>query len=157
MRERYNFSEEELKGLQYFSSGSFMLRRIMRSSEKEMTKGHKLKMVDGQGIEEIEFNSYTPGIAEGVYDRGLNISFEPGLSLLYGRRKSSKSSKDTYVLMGLMKKDPSGSAYFAVKYGKHYYQTLSTSPKYFNTLLVNAESLHKVIEKRRTVPGRSLD
>jgi hypothetical protein len=159
MRERYNFTEEELKGLQYFSNGGFILRRILSSSDKEMTRGHKLKMIDGQGIEEIEFNTYTPGIAVEVYDRGLAISFEPDLSLLYGRKKSSESTKDTYVLLGLMKKDPSGSKYFAVKYGRHYYQTISTSTKYFTTLLVNAESLDTVIEKRRTgtVPGRSLD
>ncbi len=157
MRERYNFTDEELKGLQYFSNGSFILRRILSSSDKEMTRGHKLKMIDGQGTEEIEFNTYTPGIAVNVYDRGLDISFEPDLSLLYGRRKSSESTKDTYVLMGIMKKGPSGSEYFAVKYGKHYYRTISTSPQYYSTLLVNAESLHNVIEKRRTVPGRSLD
>ena len=28
MRERYDFTEEELKGLQYFSNGSFILRRM---------------------------------------------------------------------------------------------------------------------------------
>ena len=74
---------DDVKNLQFYLSHRITLRREIESGGSRVTSGHKLIVVSGKTIEEVEIAAKTPGVVVAAGDRTLTVSFEPGTSLVF--------------------------------------------------------------------------
>lgn len=141
----------DLKKLQYYNAGEYILQRIVKSVNCEITTG-KIRRSDGKFIEEIIVRKFTPALAEIVEDMSLYISFEEGYSLKYGLADDSiPYGAGPYLLSG--RSDAEGS--LEVQYGKFWYNVVSRDNTY-NALMVGLDSIEDIQSHHRTVPGRKI-
>jgi len=76
---------EKLKELQYYVSQPVVLNRDFTGpADAKVTKGHGLLVTKDRRIEQVKVLPLTPGVAEGVNDGSLDISFEAGHTLRFG-------------------------------------------------------------------------
>jgi len=73
-----NWSEQELKDIQFYTSDNIVLRRQVSSGQSKIVDG-EIKMVNGRKVEEIIIKKGTPGVfVRKTSDKNLAISFESG-------------------------------------------------------------------------------
>ncbi len=75
LRDDWNFTDIEIKSLQFYVHDSVLLSRQMTEGSKSIVKG-KLVLRSGKLIDEIELPSGTPGLAIRVKTDRLYICFE---------------------------------------------------------------------------------
>lgn len=77
---RSSLDSADLSKIQYKLKGRIILRREMRTSERGVTQGHNVQIINGKRIEEIEFPAETVGVMvrPPVRDDEMFISFESG-------------------------------------------------------------------------------
>jgi hypothetical protein len=172
MREQNHLTDGELKNLQYYVSHTITLRRELESGGRQVTGNHKLVLVNGKTIEEVVVEAQTPGICVGVDAHRLQVSFEQGTSFTFVPAQSQGSASpggfasppDVNPFPGnerprpaatdglfsgnyMLWSEPSGSIPFMGK----AFEGLEETPKV--TLMIDAESLQKVVKKHKVLPG----
>jgi len=86
LREQHRLSPDELKNLQYYVSNTITLRRELDSTDKQITAGHKLVLTSGKSIEEVVVEEGTPGVALDVGRTHIVVSFGAGVDLRFALR-----------------------------------------------------------------------
>ena len=81
MRAQHRLTDDEVKNLQFYSSHQITLRREATSEDRQITPGHKLRLVSGKNIEEVVIPAKTPGVAVRISKRTISVSFVNGTSL----------------------------------------------------------------------------
>ena len=84
-----NWSEQELKDIQFYTSDNIILRRQIRSGQSKIVDG-EIKMINGRKVEEIIVKKGTPGVfVKKTNDKNMAISFESGKDkfLVFGPNK----------------------------------------------------------------------
>jgi hypothetical protein len=171
-RVQHNLSKEDLKNLQYYVSHKITLRRELESGGRQVTGGHKLRLVSGKTIEEVVIEEKTPGIAVAVNDRTIAISFEPGSSLLFAAASEPDSPPPS---LGFAEPPPDpfpGSSHqdsvdrFTSFGGSYWLFTEGRARAAFQGtvfaavddsvqahLMIDSESLEEVVESRKVLGG----
>jgi hypothetical protein len=75
LRQKYNWSESDLKRIQFYTSDAIILQRKVVDGETRIQEG-KIKTINGEKIEEIIIRSGTQGILVQEASGKLSISFE---------------------------------------------------------------------------------
>lgn len=81
LRSGHRLTDAEVKDLQFYSSHEITLRREVQSQDRQVTPGHKLRLVSGRSVEEVVIPAKTPGVATRVSARMISVSFVAGTSL----------------------------------------------------------------------------
>ncbi len=145
-----NWSESELKKIQFYLSEDVVLRRNLRSGSSEIVEG-EIKMVDGRKVEEILIRKNTPGILLfSPKEKRLAVSFESGKNdrfLMFG---PNPKVRNHYVLLASDWDKRKGKITYD---DKEYY---TSGQNAFAGLLVDLKRTRKVKVKSRTLGGREL-
>ncbi len=75
LRQKYNWTEGDLKRIQFYTSDAFILQRKVIDGETRIQEG-KIKTINGEKVEEIIIRSGTPGVLVQEASGKLSISFE---------------------------------------------------------------------------------
>lgn len=81
LRSGHHLADDEVKDLQFYSSHEITLRREVQSEDRQITPGHKLRLVSGRSVEEVVIPAKTPGVATRVSAQAISVSFVNGTSL----------------------------------------------------------------------------
>ncbi|MFO0587824.1 MAG: hypothetical protein U0441_09810 [Polyangiaceae bacterium] len=81
MRSQHRLTDDEVKDLQFYTSHQITLRREVQSEDREITPGHKLRLISGKSVDEVVIPARTPGVALRVSKRVISVSFVDGTSL----------------------------------------------------------------------------
>lgn len=81
LRSGHHLTDGEVKDLQFYSSHQITLRREVQSQDRQITPGHKLRLVSGRSVEEVVIPAKTPGVAMRVSAHAISVSFVTGTSL----------------------------------------------------------------------------
>ena len=146
-----DFTDDELKKIQFYLSERLVLRRELGSSSSQIIGG-KVKMIDGRRTEEIVIPKGTPGVV--IYapssDR-LAVSFEAGENAPYLVFGPNPRMRGRYALRARNWNRSTGE----VQYGGEFFTVNYNSS--FTYLLVNMKKIRSNDVKRRKVDGRTLD
>lgn len=147
--EEYDWSEEDLKQVQFYLSDDIVLYRDLSSEEARIQDG-KIKIKNGRKVEEIIFEKGTPGLLlfSPKEDR-LAVSFDQDNKYLMFGPNAKVGGK--FVLLAKDWKKRSGQ----VTYGDLTYYTTSASA--FSSLLVDLDHAGQVSHKVKKVKGRTID
>lgn len=86
LRAEHRLTDAEVKNLQFYSSHQITLRREVQSRDRQITPGHKLRLISGRSVEEVLIPARTPGVATRVSEGAISVSFVPGTSLDFAVR-----------------------------------------------------------------------
>lgn len=142
---------EDLKRLQFFVSQDLVLRRVVDTSEHEVTEDHAYRSVDGQLMEEIELPAGTPGLVNKVEGDTLWISFEEDGALPF--QYLPKVEGEVGETYRFPYRNGRG-----LRYRGQYYKVVSggLGSAVDTFLLVQAEWDSQMQDQRRTLPGRRI-
>jgi hypothetical protein len=144
-----NFSEAQLKQIQFYLSDDIILQRYLSGSETTITGG-EVKIVGGRQIEEIVIPAGTPGVVTGVAGTILMVSFDAeGNNLRFG---PNQGAGGRYTVMAY---DWEG-VYGYVMYGNTQYKLSSYHTSNYAHLLLDMERYEEVTKSRTEVSGRTL-
>ncbi|MDA9563086.1 hypothetical protein N9R81_00260 [Flavobacteriales bacterium] len=150
VKEQNKLTDDELKKLQFYTSGDIVLQRNERADSGKETDGGELIITSGTSTDQVIIPEGTPGIVVGT--KGANqmlVRFEPGEEkyLLFG---DASNRKGAYQLI------PEG-----VKGGKKYVSyagskySISGTSEYVS-LMFKMKRLNKVRKDQRVVKGMKL-
>lgn len=147
--DEYNWSEEDIKQIQFYLSSDIVLFREAVSDNVNITEG-KIKIRDGRKVEEIVFKEGTPGLM--IFSPKQNrfaVSFEENDKyLMFG---SNEKAGGRFVLLAKDWKKRTGE----VTYGGETYYTSSASA--LASLLVDLDTVGKTRYQTQKVKGRTID
>jgi len=146
-----NWSNEELKEIQFYLSEDIVLRKQVREGSSEIRSG-KIKIVNGKEVEEIVIKRGTPGIF--VFSPKKNrfaVSFEDSGTERYLMFGPNPNRGDRYVLLASEWKDKRGK----VTYDNTTY--LVSSQSSISALMVDLKRTRNLRVKSRRAEGRRLD
>jgi hypothetical protein len=107
LRSENALSKDDIRHLQFYSSDTITLRREIDSATSHVTGGHKLLLLSGKTIEEVEIAAKTPGVAVGISDRSVAVSFAPGTSIVFSTAgEGDAAPSDTPVIAFAEPPDP---------------------------------------------------
>jgi hypothetical protein len=150
LREEYDFTQDEIKNLQYYVSSTITLQRKLTTGERQITQNHQLRVKKGKYIEEVIVEPRTPGICTDVGDDWLSISFEEGSFLDFGAVVNDVLTSGPYNIYAESWNGDIGTLDFN---GKQF-QAIKNSQN--SSLMIDKESLSEVVQKRKVLPGRRL-
>ena len=176
IRVQHGLTNDDLKNLQFYVSHKVTLRRELSSDDKQVTASHKLLLLSGRTNEEVVVEEKTPGVATEVGDRYLSISFETGSSLVFaigGERPSGAPSLSVGPEPNPFPGNEGGSSRepepfpssgtFGGKYllvvdhgGRIPFQGklfTAVEDSLQAHLLIDAETLERVVDNRKVLPG----
>jgi hypothetical protein len=179
-RVAHSLGTSELKNLQFYVSDTITLRRELTSDSRSVSGSHKLLLVSGKTIEEVVIPAKTPGVVVSVEDGALAVSFEPGSSLRFEAAGEAPVTHDPNPFPGFasppdgpdpfpghdrdaarVRLERFGGVYFLslANGGRVTYQGASfevhTSGKQAH-LVIDSESLEKVVKSKKVLPGMRL-
>jgi len=144
-----NLTANDLKKVQFYTSGDIVLTRELQTGSTEVTSG-KIKMKGGKRIDEVVIKKGTPGIVlfSPKQDR-LAISFEndDNKYLIFG--PNPNRGKEYVLLASEWKQN-----YGIVSYDGKEWETPSSSA--YATLVVDVSRLENVTVKSRSAGGRTV-
>lgn len=143
------FTESELKDIQFYLSSDIVLRRQIRNGSTRVVAG-EIKMIGGRKVEEVVIRKGTPGVM--VYhpkeDR-FGISFENGdRFLMFG---PNPKAGNRYVLLAAEWKRRTGK----VTYDGRQYSVDANDA--LASLMVDLKKVRKVSVRSRVARGRTID
>lgn len=97
LRDQHHLQTADLKNLQFYNSHTITLRHEVERGGREVTGGHKLLVIAGKQIEEVEIPAHTPGVVVGADDSTLEVSFDEGTSFKF-RLRGPEPVSDPVVL-----------------------------------------------------------
>jgi len=145
----FNWSEEELKKIQFYLSEDIKLVRAANSGSSTIEDG-KIKINDNSKVDEIYIKKGTPGIL--VFSPKENrfaVSFDKDSKkyLMFG---PNEKANGRYVLMAKDWKKSEG----VITYGKEKYYTSSKSA--YAALMVDVKKASRSIKRTDTASGRKV-
>ncbi len=146
-----NWSDDELKRIQFYTSDDIILFRELTRGESEIISG-EIKIRNGRKIDEVVIKKGTPGVLIFVpKEDKFAVSFEPG-------------NDDRYLIFGaairkggqyrLFAKDWNRS-FGKVTYEGKTYRTSSESQ--YATLMVDLKRIRDTKVRKRVAKGRTVD
>lgn len=148
MIEKNKWSEEDLKKIQYYTSGDITLQKISAQSGSNI-EGGVIKEESSKAVTEVFIKENTKGIAVGAQDNKLSLSFEKDDNhyLTFG---PDANRNGYFVLLASEWKDKIGKVTYA---GEKYY----TSPESSQVvLLVNMKKIRNLNIQQRVAGGREV-
>jgi hypothetical protein len=147
--DEYNWSERELKKIQFYLSEDIALWREAGAEESKIKNG-KIRIKDGRKIEEVLFKKGTPGVL--VFSPKENrfaISFDKRDEqyLMFG---PNPKANNRYVLLGKKWDRRQGEITYD---GKIYHTSAENA---FATLLVDIDAVKQLTISSKTVEGRKV-
>jgi hypothetical protein len=149
IREQYKLTPEEMKGIQFYISNTFVLRRGEDNFEKGTTKG-ELQVMKDRYVEEVVIKAGTPCVIREVLDGNrVTISFEEGNSkyLVFG---SIRNQDGYYTLQAMEWVKGKGK----INYGEKTYFSSEGSRDIFLTFKM--KSLEKFRGEQKVVKGKKV-
>ena len=150
IRAQYDLGNEDLKNLQYYVSSDITLQREFRREEGEVSATHKLVAKESGLVDQVIVRAGTPGIATEVDNTFVAVSFEPGVSLMFGSPPTDWDHERRYKLVA-RRWTP---AYGELEYGGKIYHAVEGSRAAY--LEVAVESLDAVKRQKKVLPGMTL-
>jgi len=150
IRTQYDLGSEDLKNLQYYVSSDITLQREFLREEGEISKSHKLVTKEWGLLEQVVVRARTPGVATEVGDTYLEVSFEPGMSLVFGSPPTDWDPEGKYKLLANRWTGTYGEIVYG---GKIFYAVEGSGAAY---LVVAVESLDVVKKWKNVLPGMTL-
>ena len=145
-----NWTNEDLSKIQFYLSESITLQRKLSGGSSEIASG-KVRIVDGERIEEVVIPKGTPGVVVfNSVDQRLGISFEDGEDryLMFG---VNPNKGDKYHLLASEWKNQVGK----VKYeDKEWFTNPNSGSAH---LLIDLKKVYQRELNRRTAGGRKLE
>ena len=147
-----NWSDADLKRIQFYLSEDIVMRRQARSGSSEIVGG-EIKIVDGKRVDEIIIKKGTPGVF--IFrpkEERFAISFEGGSDkrfLIFG---PSERTRGRYTLRARQWKKRRGGG--EITYDGRTYYTPSESA--YAALLVDLKKIRNTKVKSREAKGRTI-
>lgn len=149
--DEYNWSESELKRIQFYVSDDIVLHRELSGGKSEIISG-EIKVVDGREVEEVVIRRKTPGVLLFLpKENRFAISFEADGDdrfLVFG---PNPKAGNRYSLLASEWRRRGGT----VTYEGRKFQVNSSSA--YASLMVDLKKVRKISVKSRTVRGRKVD
>ena len=146
----FNWSEDELKKIQFYLSDDVVLRRNLSAEESKISDG-KIRVVDGRKVEEVIFNKGIPGVVlfTPKSDR-FAVGFEQNDNrhLMFGPHKKYSGR---FVLLAKDWDKRVGQVTYANKLWR------VSSESAFAALMVDLKAARKISKKSRKASGRTID
>lgn len=150
IRTQYDLGNEDLKNLQYYVSSDITLQREFRREEGEVSQTHRLVAKESGLVDQVVIRAGTPGIATEVEQAYLAVSFEPGVSLMFGSPPTDWDPERKYKLVAKRWT----ATYGEIDYdGKIFHAVEGSRAAY---LEVRLESLDAVKKQKKVLPGVTL-
>ena len=150
VKTKYNLNDEQLKHIQFYLSDPIVLQHKVVDGTSTQVSGGKIKIINGEKVEEIIIPSGTPGVLVRNDSGKLEISFEKGDDhfLRFG---PNPSRYETYVLLASDWKGKIGSVTYA---GNKYF----TSPESADALLlIDVRKIANYQKDERVAKGRKVN
>ena len=148
--EENNWSDSDLSNIQFYLSEDIILRRSLSKGETQIASG-KIRMVNGQRVEEIIFERGTPGVfIKRKKENHFAVAFEDGDDIKHLTFGPNNSHAGNYSLLAMTWKGRKGT----IKYDDKKWQTYNNGN--IAKLLVDLKKINKVTVKKRKVGGRKL-
>lgn len=151
IRDQYQLSAAELKGIQFYLSDPVELKKGEVAEKKKSTEEGKLVVLSGKDIDVITFRAFTPGTVDQVVDaQTLRVAFEDGpeKSMVFS---SSKIKSGYYYLSALDWENGLGK----INYGGQTWLSSRGSDK--AVLLFKMKSIRKLRVNEKVVKGRKVN
>lgn len=145
---------EDFKNLQCYVSDTVVLRRVLKSEEKAVTRNHVLKVEKDRRIEEVYIRADTPGVVVGTRGDKLLVSFEPpvdGVELTLAFAVHFRDGLTAYFF----EPDQLGEGFDRVAYGGKLYS--SDGANRGCHLEIEQDKDRDVHYKSRDLPGRRIE
>lgn len=150
VKEQHKLTDEELKKIQFYTSGDILLQRAEKGgTEKETTEG-ELVITTGKSMEQVLIKAGTPGIIIKVLDDNkVAVRFEPGEGkyLVFGDPRNRKGS---YMIVPSTERNNKK----LVTYGEKRYVLAGTSE--YVSLLFRMKKLNQIKRDEHVVKGMKL-
>lgn len=148
LRQKYNWSETEIKRIQFYTSDAITLQRRITDGSTEIVSG-KIKTIKGEKVDEVIIASGTPGILVSDANGKFSISFEKddSYALSFG---NNPHMNNRYSLTFSSLQNKVGKIIYN---GKEYY----TSPESVDAILmVDLRKIDKTELNQRVAKGRKV-
>lgn len=146
----------DLNQIQYYNSEPIVLARQIKKEEVNVVSG-KVKMEQGQYIEEVIIKRHTPGVFTETNGQVLFISFEDGSGKVIPFLKIDPKSSNypaIYQVGSLEWKNKNGKKVGIINYDNNKYSIVSGNT---SRLLINKSVLYKREVKSRVASGRKIN
>lgn len=150
VKTKYNLSDDQLKHVQFYVSDPIVLQHKITDGSSTQIADGKIKIINGEKVEEIIIRSGTPGVLVRNDDGKFEVSFEKGDDhfLRFG---SNPSRYNSYVLLASDWKGKIGTVNYA---GNKYY----TSPESADAiLLIDIRKIANYQRDERVAKGRKVN
>lgn len=150
IREKYNLTPEELKGIQFYISDPVALRRGEPAKNQKSTQDGKLIIESGKSVDQVTFKANTKGAVEQIVDfNTVSVSFEEGVEkhLVFS---SLKNRNGFYSLQALSWENGKGKVNYA---GQTWYASEGSDQA---VLLFKMKSIKKLRVNEKVVKGKSV-
>lgn len=149
MKQRYNWTDHEIRRIQFYVSDDIVLQRNLSNASTEIVQG-KIKTIQGRKVDEIIIRAGTPGVmTEMPRQNKMLVSFEMGDDhhLSFG---VNPNMGDKYVLLAAEWKNGSGKVHYS---GMEYH----TDPdSRYAHLLVDMKKIDRMQVRQRVAGGRKV-
>ena len=146
-----NWSEDDLKRIQFYVSEDIVLNREFTSGESAIQNG-KIRIKNGKRIEEVVIRSGTAGVLMFIPKQNrFAISFEEGNESPYLIFGPNPKINNRYALLAKEWKKYGGKVHYA---GKLYNVERSGA---FASLLVDMDRIGETEYKRKVAEGRTVN
>lgn len=179
LRTQHDLSQDDLEHLQFYVSHDITLRRELRTKERTIDDG-RLRLHAGKQVEEVVIEEGTPGVAVAVGPSAIVVSFDDDSNLVFSVRDASLPVDEPLQLLpssrfaeapepfpGASPPPTRTSEPLADLVGRYFlrdtsrvefqgaiWETVGSSGQAH--LLIDAETLEEVDERRTTLGGREL-
>ena len=145
------WTENELKRIQFYLSEDIILRRQLTEGSTEIVSG-KIKIERGEQIEEIRIKRGTPGVfLFKPKDNNFAIGFDSRSDKRYLTFGPNPKKQGQYVLLGSEWKDRQGK----VRYDNTYY--FVNPDAVYAQILVDIRKIRRVEVSSQEAPGRKVE
>lgn len=177
LRVQHDLSDRDVKSLQFYVSHEIALRRELTAESSRVTSNHTLLLVSGKVIEEVVVEERTPGVAVAARGGVLSVSFEPGASLTFSASPEPSAPAPPFPAFATPPdpfpgnagpllavpsaagegSSPGGNYWLAaapggeVRYQGKVFSAIDDSLRAH--LLIDADALEEVVERRKILPG----
>ena len=148
LKSKYHLQSSDLMRVQFYVSDPIVLQRKFTDGSAEVVKG-KVKIVNGEKVEEVIIPSGTPGVLVREADGKLEVSFEKS-DANYLRFGGNPNKQSTFVLLASDWRNKIGT----VTYGG---EKFFTSPESADALLlIDLKKIQKFEKSQRVAGGRKV-
>lgn len=149
--DQYDWTESELKRIQFYVSDDIVLRRELTGGQSEIISG-EIKVIDGREVEEIFIRRNTPGVLLFMpRENRFAISFEAEGNDRYLIFGPNPKAGNRYALLASEWRRRGGT----VTYEGRRFNVNSSSA--FASLMVDLKKIRKISVKSRTARGRKVN